>query len=91
MLVPFATQSDEEEHLQELAQQLRLGIITRKGMRKAALHAVAVYPQVLQELIDTGRAEQIDKMHYAVLMDADAYDDDKGLITNFTDGSGIFF
>ena len=91
VLVPFATQSDEEEHLQELAQQLRLGIITRKGMRKAALHAVAVYPQVLQELIDTGRAEQIDKMHYAVLMDADAYDDDKGLITNFTDGSGIFF
>ena len=91
VLVPFTAAAETREQLQELVQQMKMGIVTRAGLRQAALYSVAIYPQVLQQLADAGKIEQLPDLRYAVLLDAVAYDAGMGLNTNFEEGSGIFY
>lgn len=90
IIIPFTNDAEEENELNELIEQLKLGFITQAGRRKLSLYSVAVYPDVYHDLVEAGKIQSIDAQ-LGVLADRLVYDFKKGLLRNFTEGDGIFF
>lgn len=80
---------NRNEKSEQFLQELRLGIRNRSLLRRASQYMVSVYPNQYEKLWGLGQVEKLDD-EISVLLDMQAYDEDKGLIVNMDDGVSVF-
>ncbi len=73
----------------QCAAALRAGTATRRQLRQAGRHMVAVYPQQFAHLVALGAAEPVGEM--AILCDLSLYDHCTGLAVDPVQGQAVFF
>ena len=92
LLVLAAPDSEEREEAERIAEALRYGAASRTLMRRAGQYAVSVYRPAYRELLDAGKVEPVEGAEdFAILADADCYDEEKGLLEQVPTGQAAFF
>ena len=78
-----------EEQAKQIEDRLRNGERTRQLLRLMAQYSVQLYEEQYDKMLALSKLEVLDE-NISVLLDLNAYDENKGLIVDMGDGIGVF-